>query len=71
MTDTQLWDKQLRAAITSKLRQLRRDQVVGMSVANLRQVTPTRTFTMPVGYFANRFDDVAREAGRVVGVDVY
>ncbi len=60
----------LYANIAKAIRELKRDGVASMTLANLYQITPTAGVNVPVARFRPLFDRYAVEAARELGFGI-
>ena len=55
---------QLESNIRDAITDAKRDGITSMSLANLKQVTPTRGLTISVAEYHNTFDEVASQVAK-------
>jgi len=55
---------QLEKNIADAIKAAKRDGIVGMSMRNLKQVTPTRGLTISVAEYHATFDEVASQVSK-------
>ena len=63
--------KAIRSNVTAKIRELMSAGTIGMSIANLRQITPTNGVTCAVPMYKSLFESVARECAKELKFDLY
>lgn len=64
------WTSELEHNIETKIQQLRKDKITGMSIENLKQVTPT-TGTYPVGFYHNQFASIAASVAKRLKFELF
>ena len=57
-------ETQIRKNIGDYIKFAKKDGVIGMSVANLKQVTTTKGVTIPVGEYHREFERLAAEVAK-------
>lgn len=61
----------IKANITAKIKELKADGTVGMSLANLRQITPTKGVTCAIPMYPRLFETAARECAKELKFPVH
>ena len=61
----------IRSNVTAKIRELKADMLVGMSITNLRQITPTNGVTCAVPMYRSLFKQVAMDVAKKLKFDLY
>lgn len=61
----------IRSNVTAKFKELIADGTIGMSINNLRQITPTNGVTCAVPMYKSLFESVAREVAKKLKFDLY
>lgn len=57
--------------VTAKIKELIADGTIGMSINNLRQITPTNGVTCAVQMYRSLFKQVAMEVAKKLKFDLY